>query len=174
MPEKMSHSLFRSAAAVLAAALLPLFSGAALGASDSDVLFNARLTDLDGKPASLESYRGKPLIVNFWARLCMPCRAEMPELNALSEKYRDKGLAVVGIAVEDETASIHDFVKAYELNYPMMHGKDAGIRMMMELDNKIAGLPFTVVVDRNGRIVQQKMGALTPADIQKAVDAVLP
>lgn len=171
MVDKASQWWARSLAGLLLTAW-PLFSAAA-DKTDSKMLFDTQLLDLDGQPLSLDKYRGKPLIVNFWARLCIPCRTELPELNALNEKYRAEGLTIVGVAVEDQRESIRDFVEAYQLDYPIAVGRDASISLMQAMGNEIAGLPFTVVVDRDGNIVQQKMGVMTPEDIRIALDTIL-
>ncbi len=142
-------------------------------AAESDLLFETPLMDLDGQPATLAGYRGKPLIVNFWARICYPCREELPALDILNEQYRDE-LAVVALAVEDQPESVREFANAYQLDLPIVLGKDAGIDLMQTLGNKIAGLPYTVVIDRHGVIVLKKMGALSPEEIEGILKTVLP
>jgi thiol-disulfide isomerase/thioredoxin len=164
----------RGAPAMIVAAILSFAPLSAIHAADSTALFNTPFTDLSGHPASLDQYRGQPLIVNFWARLCIPCRTELPELNLLNRRYQNQGLTVVGIAVEDQVESVSDFISAYQIDYPILLGKDAGIQLMAALDNKIAGIPFTVAIDRNGKIVRKKMGTLNPQKIQEIVAALLP
>lgn len=142
-------------------------------ASESDLFFNTTLTDLDGKPVSLEIYRGKPLMVNFWARWCGPCRTEIPELNKISQQYEKQGLIVLGIAIEDQVDSVRDFAKAYEMRYPVLLAKEKGIPLMEALGNKRAGLPFTILIDRDGNITRQKLGVLNPAQLQTAAETLL-
>ena len=101
----------------------------------SDALFAATLTGLDDKPAALAKFIGKPLIVNFWARWCGPCRTEIPELVALSQKYRERGLEVIGIGLEDQVDSVRDFAKAYDMDYPVLLAKDQGLPLMQALGN---------------------------------------
>ncbi|GHT90882.1 thioredoxin [Betaproteobacteria bacterium] len=156
---------------MLALALLNIASSTF--AADSEILFTTPLTDLYGQPVRLQDYRGKPLIVNFWARICPSCREELPLLNTISHSHA-QALTVIGIAVEAQAEAVHDFVAAYQLDYPMLIGQEAGIRMMTGLGNNIAGLPFTVFVDATGQVVRQKMGALTEAEIADALDALLP
>ncbi|MFN6961131.1 MAG: TlpA disulfide reductase family protein, partial [Rhodocyclaceae bacterium] len=85
--------------ALIAACWLPL----AAWAADAAALFAAQLGDAQDKPATLAAFRGKPLIVNFWARWCPPCRDELPEVKAIADKYRARGLTVIGIALEDDS-----------------------------------------------------------------------
>ncbi|MDP2809517.1 MAG: TlpA disulfide reductase family protein [Rhodocyclaceae bacterium] len=147
-------------------------SGVAPAAS-SDALFAAKLSSSDDKPVALESFRGKPLIVNFWARWCAPCRVEIPELIRTHDKYRKKGLVVLGIGLEDKAESVRDFMKAYEMNYPVLLAGDKGIELMQALGNSKAGLPFTIAVNRRGEIVASKLGAMNKAELEAAAEAVL-
>ena len=157
------------------AAALVLWLGATTlaHAAGSDSLFAATLTDLDNKPAALEQYRGKPLIVNFWARWCGPCRVEIPELGKAHEKYRKQGLVVLGIGLEDQPEAVRDFMKAYEMQYPVLLAKDKGIWLMQALGNARAGLPFTVAINRKGEIVVRKLGVMKAEDIDAAAVAAL-
>ncbi|MCX7148509.1 MAG: TlpA disulfide reductase family protein [Rhodocyclales bacterium] len=142
-------------------------------AASGDALFAMTLAGTDDKLVALESFRGKPLIVNFWARWCAPCRVEIPELIRAHDKYRQKGLVVIGIGLEDKAESVRDFMKAYEMNYPVLLAKDQGIPLMQALGNVRAGLPFTVAINRNGQIVASKLGAMKKADLDAAAELVL-
>lgn len=149
-----------------------LFAGAAQAAG-SDPLFAARLDASDDKPFALEALRGKPLIVNFWARWCAPCRVEIPELAKTQDKYGRRGLTVVGIGLEDKAESVRDFMKAYDMTYTVLLAKVGGIELMQALGNSRAGLPFTVAVNRRGEIVASKLGAMKRAELDAAAEAAL-
>ncbi len=134
-------------------------------------LFVTRATALDGQPITLAGYKGKPLVVNFWARWCAPCRKEIPELAALHGKYREKGLTVLGLAVEDSDYrdSISEFAVAYRINYPVaLIGAGSGVELMRALGNDKAGLPFTLVLAPDGRVVSKKLGAMTGEEMEAA------
>jgi len=135
-------------------------------------LFAATLNDLDDKPVVLERYRGKPLIVNFWARWCGPCRVEIPELIAIRQAHKGK-LEVLGIGIEDKADAAKEFARAYEMDYPVFVAKDKGIPLMQALGNTKGGLPFTIVIDRNGQVVQKKMGIMKKADLEAAAELAL-
>lgn len=149
-----------------------LLAGVAHAAS-SDALFAAKLVSSEEKPVALEVFRGKPLIVNFWARWCAPCRVEIPELIKTQEKYGKRGLTVIGIGLEDKAESVRDFMKAYEMSYTVLLAKTDGIELMQALGNSRAGLPFTVAIGRGGSIVASKLGAMNRAELDAAAEAAL-
>lgn len=135
-------------------------------------LFAATLNDLNDKPVALERYKGKPLIVNFWARWCGPCRVEIPELIAIRKAHKGR-LEVLGIGIEDNAEAAREFAKAYEMDYPVFVASDKGIPLMQALGNSKGGLPFTIVIDRSGQVVQKKMGIMKKADLEAAAELAL-
>jgi thiol-disulfide isomerase/thioredoxin len=147
--------------------------GLSLQAAAADPLFAVKLTGTDDKPVALESFRGKPLIVNFWARWCGPCRKEIPELVQVQDKYRKAGLVVLGIGLEDKAESVRDFMKAYDVNYTVLLARDQGIPLMQALGNVRAGLPFTVIIDRRGEILATRLGAMNREQLEAAGKAAI-
>jgi thiol-disulfide isomerase/thioredoxin len=139
----------------------------------AEPLFAATLSDVADKPVAMSAYKGKPLIVNFWARWCAPCREEIPELSKARAKYKARGLEVIGIAIEDNAEPVREFAKAYEIDYPVVLAKSKGLWMMQVMGNTRAGLPFTVAIDRKGNIVSRKLGVMKKADIEAAAEAAL-
>lgn len=158
---------------------LSLMGGVAVAAEiesmpSADPVFAATLADFDGKPVPLAELKGKLAVLNFWATWCGPCRIEIPHLVEAQEKYGPRGVVFMGAAVEDNADSVRDFGKAYGITYPVaMAGKDRGIALLRALGNKIAGLPFTIVLDRQGNIVAAKRGIMTPARLQQILDPLL-
>jgi thiol-disulfide isomerase/thioredoxin len=80
------------------------------------------LKDMDGRDVSLASFKGRPLLINFWATWCGPCKEEIPALIALADKYKSKNLAILGISVDDKPAELKKFAAEYKMNYPVLVG----------------------------------------------------
>ncbi len=156
------------------AALVLAFSATLASAQDmpsSAPLFAATLNDLDDKPVALERYKGKPLIVNFWARWCGPCRAEIPELIKFRNAHKGK-IEVLGIGIEDKAEPAKEFAKAYDMDYPVFVAKEQGIPLMQALGNTKAGLPYTLFIDRHGNVMQRKMGVVRKPDFDSVQEAL--
>lgn len=135
-------------------------------------LFAATLNDLDDKSVALERYKGKALVVNFWARWCAPCRAEIPELIKFRAAHKGK-IEVLGIGIEDKAEPAKEFAKAYEMKYPVFVAKEKGFPLMQALGNTKGGLPYTLFIDRNGNVIEKKMGLIRPSDLAGVTEALL-
>jgi thiol-disulfide isomerase/thioredoxin len=138
---------------------------------DSTVLFAAPLIDLESQAVTLAAYRGKPLIVNFWARWCGPCKVEIPELVSLQK--RNTGVEVLGLNLESNAPTVRDFGYAYDINYPVFLTRESGLALMQALGNTKTVLPFTVVINRHGTIVSSHVGAMTREKLDAAVQLAL-
>ena len=156
-------------AAGLAAAAAGFFLGPALtGGRDSrgsGALLEARLPDLAGRTRQLSEWRGRVLVCNFWATWCAPCREEIPLLLAARSKYAAKGVEIVGIAV-DNAAKVGEFAKSLQVTYPILLSEADGLELMRKLGNSSGGLPYTVFLDRDGRVADRKLGALKEPDLE--------
>lgn len=134
--------------------------------------FAATLSGLDDKPVALERFRGKPLLVNFWARWCPPCRAEIPELIRFSQAHKGQ-IEVVGIAVNDNAAQAKAFTQEYGMTYPVFVGGEKSFSLAQALGNPGGGLPYTLFIDRHGKVIQTKLGLVTKADLDAVVEPLL-
>lgn len=154
---------------VIAALALVALAGLAHAREDMDTtpLFGATLSDLNDRPAALSALKGKALIVNFWARWCSPCRTEIPLLSGIQR--RNPGVKVIGIAIEDQAEAVKEFSRAYEIPYALYLAKDQGIDLLRAMGDEQAGLPYTLGIDRAGKVVFRKLGPLTPADMKAAL-----
>ncbi len=141
-------------------------------ATDSAPLLSVTLPDLDGKPQPLGQWRGRVLVVNFWATWCAPCREEMPEFVKAQREYGGRGLQFVGIATDDEP-KVRQFAAEIGVNYPTLLGGYGAIELSRTLGNRVGALPFTVIVDRDGRIVHRQLGPLKEAQLQGFIRQLL-
>jgi thiol-disulfide isomerase/thioredoxin len=141
-------------------------------ASAAPALMAAKLPDLDAKPQSLEQWRGKVIVVNFWATWCAPCRQEIPELIKFQAEYGAKGVQIVGIAI-DQADKVRPYAASMKMNYPILIGEGDGVELVHQAGNQLGGLPFTVVLDRHGNAVQSHLGSLTAEKLQAIVQSLL-
>lgn len=131
-----------------------------------------RLTDLEGKERSIGEWRGKVVVLNFWASWCSPCREEMPEFKRLQEEFGDRGLQFIGIAI-DEADAVREFLQASPVNYPILLGDEKTPDWANRLGNRISALPFSVIIDRDGKPVRAHMGILRRDDLLSLVRPLL-
>ncbi len=140
---------------------------------EDPILFeSARLTDLQGVPRKLSDWKGKILVVNFWATWCEPCREEIPALVAVREMLHPSGVEFVGIAI-DQAAKVAQFVDKIPITYPVLVADGTGIDLSRALGNVRGGLPFTVVIRRDGAVAYRHVGALTKAMIEQQLRTLL-
>src|ERR1035438_1364334 len=127
------------------------------------------LKDLDGKPLKLDAYRGKVILLNFWATWCGPCRAEIPSLIELQKHYKNH-LQVIGLAVDEEDESfVRKFADSEGINYPIAMGTD-NVRIAY---GGVGALPTVFVIDTQGRIVQKHVGLFDPVLYETEVRALV-
>jgi thiol-disulfide isomerase/thioredoxin len=140
--------------------------------ADASALLALSLPDAAGREQSIGQWRGKVVVVNFWATWCAPCREEMPEFMRAQAEYGARGLQFVGIAV-DQADKAEQFAKDLGLNYPTLIGGYGAVELSKTLGNRLAALPFTIVVDRQGRIAHTQLGTLKPDKLRSIVDKLL-
>lgn len=122
-------------------------------------LLTTPLPDVHGQRQSLSQYRGKILVVNFWATWCPPCREEIPAFVAAQTKLGANGLQFVGIAL-DEPGQVAAFAREFGINYPVLIGGVNESELLRKLGNPAGGLPFTLIYDRNGKLREKILGGL--------------
>jgi thiol-disulfide isomerase/thioredoxin len=166
-------SKHRRLAAFVVAGTLALAAGIGLAlwdrkAPDSRDLLALSLPDTQGARQPLAQWQGKVLVVNFWATWCGPCREEMPEFVKAQRELGPKGLQVVGIAI-DQPDKVSQFAKELELNYPALIAGYETLDVAKPLGDGLLGLPFTVVLDRQGRVAHTQLGPMKPAQLRTIV-----
>ncbi|MEY4712677.1 MAG: hypothetical protein RIS88_2127 [Pseudomonadota bacterium] len=132
----------------------------------ADALWPLTLEMPTGGELALASLRGAPLLVNFWATWCPPCVEEMPLLDRFFRENSATGWKVVGLAI-DQPSAVRQFLARTPVSFPVGLAGLRGTELGRSLGNQTGGLPFTVVVGRNGLIRERKMGQVTPADLDR-------
>jgi thiol-disulfide isomerase/thioredoxin len=142
-------------------------AGVAQTASQSASL---KLVDLQGQPLSLETYRGKIVLLNFWATWCPPCRAEMPDLIKYQKQYQAQGLQIIGITYPpEELSNVRRFTKSIGVNYPIAIGTEE-TKSSFSQDE---ALPMTVIIDREGKVLDVISGILLPEEFDEKIKPLL-
>jgi thiol-disulfide isomerase/thioredoxin len=148
-----------SAPSSMAAATVP----AAAPASPVENLYSLSLPDLNGQPQALAQWRGKPLVINFWATWCPPCVKEIPELVSLhaqlAQNDAPKDIQLIGIGV-DTAPHIAQFAADHQITYPLYVAGVDGTELSRQLGNETGGLPFTVLIGRDGKIKKSYLGLI--------------
>jgi peroxiredoxin len=169
MRPRRTTTLFMGLTLLAALTALPALDGWSMGSRVPTVGVQAedfRLTDLAGKEQSLSQYRGKIVLLNFWATWCKPCTTEMPAMQTTYDKLRDKGFVVLAINELEDDARVREHIKQYGHTFPVL----------MDHDNKVAnqfgvvGLPVSLFIDQDGRVQEYiKGGLLTEQRIEETV-----
>jgi thiol-disulfide isomerase/thioredoxin len=161
--------VFAGAAALLAGAGLAIWDRQAPDAKD---LLAISLPDTRGTKQPLSQWRGKVMLVNFWATWCGPCREEMPEFVRAQTELGPKGLQVVGIAI-DQPDKVASFARELDLNYPALIATYETMDVAKPLGDRLLGLPFTVILDRSGQVAHTQLGAMKPDQLRSILDKLL-
>lgn len=138
----------------------------------AEALYALRLPDLAAQPQQLAQWRGKVLVVNFWATWCAPCREEIPELVKLQAKYGGQGLQIVGISI-DQADKTGEFAANFKINYPVLVAGFDVIELSRQAGNDKRVLPFTVVLQRQGEIAATELGGVNLDKLEKLVKPLL-
>jgi len=164
----LAYAIVAAAALALGLYAFHLLPDPAPGSRDSGPLLAVSLPDVDGQLQSLSQWRGRLLVVNFWATWCSPCREEMPMFVRAQATHGAKGLQFVGIAVDD-AAKVRQFAKEIGLNYPALIGGYGAMELSRTLGNSVMALPFTIVIDGKGNVVLTQLGPVRPAQLERLV-----
>jgi thiol-disulfide isomerase/thioredoxin len=128
------------------------------------------LKDMDGADVKLASFKGKIILLNFWATWCGPCKAEIPSLVELQEQY-EEDLVVLGFSVDDPVEKMRPYAAQYKINYPLLVGN--GREDVQEAFGPLFGIPVSVIIGRDGKIAKKHSGIATKAQIEREIKALL-
>jgi thiol-disulfide isomerase/thioredoxin len=143
-----------------------------LRGKEAGALFGVALPDAKGREQSIGQWKGKVLVVNFWATWCVPCREEMPEFVKAQQEFGPRGLQFVGIAIDD-VPKVEAFAAELGLNYPVLIGGYGAIELSRTFGNRLGALPFTIIVDRVGRISHTQLGPIKDAQLRTIISQLL-
>jgi thiol-disulfide isomerase/thioredoxin len=130
----------------------------------TDAFWSLNFDTPDGKNLSMSSFRGKLLLVNFWATWCPPCVEELPLLDYFYQENRDKNIQIVGLAV-DQPSKVRDWLQAKPLHFPVGMAGMGGTELSNSLGNLAGSLPFTVVFSATGELLHRKIGQVLPEEL---------
>lgn len=158
---------------VAAFALIPrLFGGGTRSGADAPP-FTAELVanapEGSGKEVSLESLRGRPVVLDFWATWCGPCRAEAPVVDGLASRFKDKGLVTLGVNTSDEEGLAAGWAARNRISFPIVYDRDNAIAGAYDVHN----IPTLVVIDRQGKIHAVRTGVTPASELERLVREVL-
>ncbi len=159
--------------AIAIAALLTLLfkpdSGTSYAASGKRrAMPDFHMNTLDGGSWSLSGHRGSVVLLNFWATWCPPCRQELPGLVRLAKTYRDRGVEVAGISMDEEAELVRQFAAQHAISYPVLLPRPGE-----ELASQVQSLPTSLLIDRQGRIARTYVGAESEAVFRHDLDMLL-
>lgn len=129
-------------------------------------------SDLTDTNRRLLDWQGKVRVVNFWATWCEPCREEIPALQRVQAKFAESGLETIGISI-DHADKVQQFARNMAITYPLLLGDASVIDLARALGNRAGGLPFTLVIDAQGKLLASKLGGITEAQLTEILLPVL-
>jgi len=157
------------AAAVAGALIGPVALQSTSGARE---LLSASFPDASGRPHRLNEWLGRPVLFNFWATWCIPCREEIPLLVDFHKKYAGKGVEVVGICA-DQALKMLEFAKAYRMEYPLLVADADVFTLLRRIGNPSGGLPYSVFMDQKGLIIHTRLGTLSTGELERVMVPML-
>jgi peroxiredoxin len=130
------------------------------------------LPDLNGSQQAMAQWNGKILVINYWASWCAPCKEEMPAFSRLYDKHMSNGVQFVGISI-DSPDKVRQFQKDSPVTYPLLLGSMDTMQVVSGLGNPMQGLPFTVILDRQGEVHSTKLGRFSEAVLDQRLQGLI-
>ncbi len=138
----------------------------------TEAFFNAHLTNENGVKQAVSQYKGKTIVLNFWATWCPPCREEMPELSKVYNAYQAKNVVVLGVAI-DELAQVKMFTQETPVSYPLLVSEEDGMNIANSLGNDKGVLPYTIIINADGHVVKTYFGRITKSLLETSLNPLM-
>lgn len=181
MPRTLQYALIATVAILAAIAghfaareMKPTTPTAAATADPSAAaeLLALQLPDTEGNPQALAQWRGKVVVVNFWATWCPPCRKEIPDFAAAARSFSAEPVQFVGLSI-DSAEAVQTFAREFDVPYPLLIASPQVLGLAARFGNTAQALPFTVILDRNGEVRHVKLGTLNLAELEGKIRSLL-
>lgn len=144
-------------------------TGAPSGSTGEAANLDLTVKDMNGASVRLADYRGKVIVLNFWATWCGPCEVEIPELVETYAHYKDQGVVVLGVSIDDSAETLRAYAPQKKMNYPVLLMQDD----VDEAYGPIFGVPVTFFIGRDGTISRKHLGPVTKAQVEQEIKALL-
>ena len=143
------------------------------GACQSDKPANLDFTvkDMNGARVHLADFKGKVILINFWATWCPPCKIEIPGFIELYDQYKDKGLVILGVSGDDDAETLRTFATEWKINYPMLVGRDE--EKLLDAYGPLFGYPTSILVGRSGAVCGRHVGPAPKEEFEREIKALL-
>ena len=139
--------------------------------AESQANLDFTVKDMNGARVHLADYKGKVILMNFWATWCPPCKVEIPGFVELQAKYKDQGLVILGVSGDDDADTLKTFASEWKINYPMIVGRDESD--LLDAYGPIYGYPISVIIGRDGAVCGRHIGPATKEEFEQEIKALL-
>jgi len=129
------------------------------------------LKDMDGKSVALSSFKGKVIVLDFWATWCVPCKTEIPAFVDLQNKYAAQGFQMLGVSIDDTPAQLQPYARSMKMNYPVLVGKDHDD--VQDAYGPLVAIPVSVVIARDGNVCAAHAGYTSKDEFEREIKALL-
>jgi peroxiredoxin len=184
-PSRMRWIVTAAAGVALALFAMPLLLGrptpvADPGATSSGSTCPARtgpakldftVKDMHGADVRIADFKGKVILLNYWATWCGPCKVEIPDLVALYDQYKDQGFVILGVSQDDDPETLRSFASSYKMKYPILVGRDQP--ELLDAQGPLWGLPTTYLIGRDGSICGKHLGPASKKDFEREIKTLL-
>jgi peroxiredoxin len=140
-------------------------------ASTAPAKLDFSIKDMNGAQVKLADYKGKVILMNFWATWCGPCKMEIPAFVQLYDQYKDRGFVILGISTDDEPDALKSYAQEYRMNYPVLVGRDR--EDLLDAYGPIYGIPTSYFITRDGAICKKHMGPATKEEFEQTIKSLL-